>query len=254
MYDGSNTVNKDSFNWGVFSASVIGFIVAAVLGSCLFATRVFPQEVTDWSGPFVQFQQSVVSGGSNDLSFSNDKYGIDFPIYEMGLKLEEGSSAIGAGYRGEFGDSGLYLGIKGMVHFGSFTGSESWSVLEGEVGTRVDFASDTLYSLGIEVGAELSPKLFGYIGGGIAAADMTICGEAHVLLYTVSECATGFAPGMYASLGASYDLGDNWSVGGEVQIFHFEGRQDISLGEYDIGDVNMDVDEFLINVTLQKRF
>lgn len=252
MYDGSNTVNKDSFNWGAFITSAIGFLVATFLGSCVFATRVFPQDVTDWSGPFIQLQQSVVSGGSNDLSFINDDFGIDVPIYEMGLEGE--SSAIGVGYRHELGDSGLYLGAKAMVHFGSFTGSESWSALDGEFGARVDFFSDTLYSLGIEVGAELSTKLLGTIGLGIAAADMTICGQAHLLDHAVSECATGFAPGVYSSLGVSYNLGNGWALGSEAQFFHFEGEETIEIGKYDLGNLNMEVEEFLIKVSLEMRF
>lgn len=234
----------------VHTGALLGF----VLGAIMLAPKIAHSEGTDWNGPFVQFQKSIVSGGSNDLSFTNDTYGIDIPIYEMGLDGKRIKS-VAVGLRNELGESGVYVGVKGAVHFGAFTGSEEWSAHDGDIGAGVNFRSKTLYTLGVELGAELSAKILGYLGAGIAAADMTLCGQAHVLEHSVSECESGFAPGWYGSAGALVDLErGGWTLGGEVQFLSFEGEQEIEVGKYDLGNLEMDVDEFLIKVTLEKRF
>ena len=232
----------------------MGAFLGFVLGAIVLAPRIAHSEGRYWGGLFVQIQQPIAGKGSNKLSFENDKYGIEIPMYDMDLKYTDPKVSFGVGYRHEIGESGVYVGIKGAVHFDTFTGSESWSVHEGDIGARVDFVSKTLYTLGLELGAELSPKILGYIGGGLAASEMTICGQAHVLEHSVADCANGFAPGFYGTAGALADLGKGWAVGGELQFLHFEGEEEVTAAKYDLGNLKMDVDEFLIKVTLEKRF
>jgi opacity protein-like surface antigen len=228
----------------VFFGAFLGFLLAAIMA----AKPVFPQEA-DWSGVYVQGQVGF-GLGEHTLSYENEDYGITADIYQ--IPLEGNAQAFGLGYRREVGDSRLYLGARFMAHRGLMQGSKAWSGHEGDVGAQVDFSSNTVYTAGGELGYEFAPRWYGYLGAGLAGAELSWQGQVHAFGYETSHAEEGWAPGAYLALGAMRDLGKGLAVGVEAQWFHFEAEEQVQGFGHDLGTFKATVDDARVMLTLSK--
>lgn len=229
---------------------VFGWVYVALV--CIgvawaLSTAVYAEEVPTWKGFYLQGQAGS-SVGSHDLFYGNDFF--DFAIDIYSIPLQGDIQAFGVGYLFPLGKSGFYIGPKTMARFGEVSGSQSWSILHNALGARVDVSSQTIYTLGVQVGYAFNSNWLLTVDGGIAAADTTLCGQAHILWVKEQECVEGFAIGPYAGLGVQRSLGHGWALGGEMEFFHFEGAEDFGYN----GVLQATINQTSISVTLTKRF
>jgi opacity protein-like surface antigen len=222
-----------------------------LLGAIAMAPRVALSQALDWGGIYIQGQAGF-GLGEHTLSYEHEDYGLKADIYD--IPLEGKAQAIGLGYRHELGDSNFYLGARLMAHHGKMKGSESWSGMKGNVGGEVNFASDTVYSAGIELGYAFTPRWYSYVIGGIAGAELSWRGQVHAFGHETSHNEEGWAPGTHLALGVMRDLGNNWALGGEAQWFHFQGEESVRGLGHDLGSFKAEVDDFRLMLTLTKTF
>ena len=215
------------------------------------STKVYPAELPVWQGFYVdgQFGDAV---GEHTLSYNLNKPDFHVEIYSI---PQAGSvQAIGLGYRHTILKSRLYWGLQAMGYFGTLSGTEEWSLLQGHVGTEVSFSAQTVYTTSVELGYAFAPRWYGYIQGGIAGAQVSLSGEGKFFNLHVADSANGWALGTYVALGVKYDLGNNWDIGAAYQEFQFAGSQDVVLWGRNFGSLDATEDIEQIVVTISYRF
>ncbi len=243
MRDGRNSVKEVPSNLGGFIASAIGFLIAAVLGSCVFATRVFPQDAPNWNGLSIGVSADYTQG-EQTTSLALPEYGLGAELYKLSYSGSmSGGTAV---LLWQIPNSPFILGAEGTYRKGSVRGSTSWTYDEYTIGVR--YSQTAAAELSIRGGVLLTPNDALFATAGLVGKEMSLCVFGNSPSFQVMGCHDGwgmdmFVPGLSfehrgpnrgrGRLSLSYDVG--------ISFPEFGMKESVDIwGKTLVGEVNAD--------------
>ena len=202
-----------------------------------------PLRVPDFSG----WELSFGSGsGSGNFGLGYTGFGITATDRSV-VAISGDVSTVSLRYRWSLPHTPFYLGAGSTMYSGSLGGVRQWSIA-GATATFA-YASDTLYTFGVQAGYNppTVPQLYLYGGAGVAVGNLTVRGSVHYEQDSVVSQVTGLAIGPTLSGGIEYAFFKHGRLGLDVTNISFAGDLPCYYGQ--CGQLRATVDQTI--VTLQ---